>query len=93
MSHIDKSNTDAIYFNTYDEPAGDMNSKFYTIEYLQEDDVAISSFVYNNLGYFLPLHTYNTTSQTFTNSQIIPVLEKTVSNNEMLYFQEDFYYT
>lgn len=91
VSHIYQNNTTTLFANFYNESAGYTYPNYYHIEFLQGDDVAISSYIYNNpISYYcIPLHIYNVQCTTFTNSQIIPILEKTISNNEMLYFQED----
>ena len=91
MTYIEKTNPSIFYYQLYVETAGDMNSCFYSIEHTVGDEVVISSLVHNtgSSAYYIPIHVYDVSIQSFTSSQIIPVLEKTQYNNKMLFFSED----
>lgn len=68
-----------------------MNSLYYSIEHTVGDDVAITSLVLDNSNstYYIPVHIFDVSTTSFINSQVLPVIEKTAFNNEMLYLQED----
>ena len=91
MTFVDKSNTGTLHPYFYDEPAGVWPVPILSIEHLQEDEVAISSLVYNGSSspYSISLHVYDVPSLTFTHSQTVSVLEKDAPSNKMLYFHED----
>lgn len=86
---IDKSNLATLNAFFYQETAGDMNSYYYSIVNLQNDEVALSSLCLSKPSYVNALHVFDVPSHTFTHSQVVPVIEKHPYRNEMLYFAED----
>lgn len=92
LTTIDKKNT--LFYNRYIpiEIAGNMNSINYSIEYLQDDEVAISSLVDNPSTpsiFVSPVHVFDAASATFVNSQTVPLLQKSAPYNEMKYFPDN----
>ena len=91
MAIIDKYNTSNLNFSWYPESAGIMNSHFYSIESTKDDEVVISSLLYNPAvqSFVIPLHVFDAGIPAFINSQIVPIYQKTEFNNDMQFFWED----
>lgn len=91
LTIVDKNNTMSAVGIIATETAGSMNSSNYSIEYLDKDYVAISTLVLNtnsSTGFYVPVHVFDASVLTFTNSQIFTVFQKSADYNEMQYFKE-----
>lgn len=90
LTVIDK-NTLAANGYAYVESAGEMNSLHYSITHLEKEYVAISTLVADTSSPTLlsvPIHVFDASMQSFSNSQIFTVLQKDPQYNEMQYFEE-----
>jgi hypothetical protein len=88
LTVIDKYNLTSLDAYTPIETFGIPNSWRYSIEYLENDDVAISTIVDQSgiVNYYSPVHIFDASTASFTNSQIIPLVSKAAPYNEMKYF-------
>ncbi|MCR5192096.1 MAG: hypothetical protein K6D59_02230 [Bacteroidales bacterium] len=89
LTVIDKSTLNTFDYYIFPETAGDQNSHFYSIEYLKNDEVAVSTLVHHYTypnNYFSPIHVFDATSGSIINSQTVPLVSKRSHYNEMKYF-------